>query len=227
MRLRYSPFSPFARKVLVAALEIGCAPRLRLVPADVWAQDTNIHDDNPIGKVPALVSGDGTFVGSTLICEYLDSLHHGPKLIPPAGSARWAVLCRHALADGIMEAAVAHVVERLRRPESARWDGWLLRQEGKILRALAVLERGEFARAFDLASLTLACALAYLDFRLPRLGWREHCPTLVSWFDVVAERASMRSTTPERLSELASGPTLSLAATPIRAGLSDSNPGAT
>jgi glutathione S-transferase len=226
MRLRYSPFSPFARKVLVAAFEIGCAPRLKLVPADVWAEDTDIHDDNPIGKVPALISGDGTFVGSTLICEYLDSLHQGPKLIPPAGCSRWTVLCRHALADGIMEAAVAHVVERLRRPEKARWDGWLLRQEGKILCTLAVLERSKPACAFDLANLTLACALAYLDFRLPRLEWRAHYPTLAAWLDVAAERASMRATTPGHLSELASGQTMSLATAASPAELSGSTPGA-
>src|SRR5712691_7789746 len=89
LRLRYSSASPFARKVRVVAAELGLSGRIELAVCDVWAPDSDIAADNPLGKVPALVTGDGTFIGSTLCCEYLDSLHAGPPLIPRETNARW------------------------------------------------------------------------------------------------------------------------------------------
>jgi glutathione S-transferase len=80
--LRYSPASPFVRKVVVFAHETGLADRIELVPTDVWAPDSNIFRDNPLGKVPALVSDDGTFIGSALCCDDLETLHGGSRLIP-------------------------------------------------------------------------------------------------------------------------------------------------
>ena len=173
MKLRYSNASPFVRKVLVFAHEAGLAQHIKLVPTDVWAADTDIARDNPLGKVPTLVTADGTFIGSTLCCEYLDSLHPGPPLLPHETKARWRVLQRHALADGIIEAAVAHVVETLRRPAALIYPGTLERQEEKIQRALDAIE-GEVAAfdGIDLSSITLGCALGYLDFRLGALNWR-------------------------------------------------------
>ncbi len=133
-RLRYSPASPFARKVRVAAIELGLSNRIELVPSDVWAPDSDIARDNPLGKVPVLVTPDGTFIGSTLCCQYLDSLGAEPRLVP-ATAARWRVLQLHALADGIMEAAVAQVTEELRRPAQFVYAGFVERQWDKIRRA--------------------------------------------------------------------------------------------
>src|ERR1700730_12676674 len=90
--LRYSPASPFVRKVLVFAHETGLADRIELVPTDVWAADSNLFRDNPLGQVPALVSDDGTFIGSALCWDYLDTLHCGSRLIPAVPRERWPVL---------------------------------------------------------------------------------------------------------------------------------------
>jgi glutathione S-transferase len=198
MRLRYSNASPFVRKVLVFAHETGLAQNIELVLTDVWAADTDIARDNPLGKVPTLVTADGAFIGSALCCEYLDSLHAGPPLIPRQSPARWQVLQRHALADGIIEAAVAHVVETLRRPAALVYSGTLERQQEKIQRALDVIEHDVPAYGtIDLASVTLGCALGYLDFRHGDLRWRTDRPKLTVWYSQFETRTSMIATVPK------------------------------
>lgn len=197
MKLRYSRASPFVRKVLVCAHELGLAGQIDLVPTDVWAPDTDVTQDNPLGKVPVLVTDQGAFIGSTLCCEYLDSLHAGQPLLPRESQMRFSVLRRHALADGMMEAAVAHVVETLRRPRQFVDPAMLARQRGKIERTLDVLERDVAAfRGIDLASITLGCALGYLDFRHQPLDWRNGRPGLAHWSADFETRPSMRATRP-------------------------------
>lgn len=196
--LRYSALSPFVRKVLVAGHETGTIDRIALIATDVWSPETDIAADNPLGKVPALRTPDGPIVGSTLICEYLDGLGGAPILLPAARDARWTILAAHGVADGVMEAAVAHVVERLRRPPERQWDGWLVRQEQKIGRGLDHLASLPAAgrTGVDLFTITLACSLAYLDRRLPALGWRDRHPGLAVWQEDFAQRPSMIATRP-------------------------------
>jgi len=90
MKLRHSPTSPFVRKVMVTLHETGLIGRVELVPTNVWDPATDLGEENPVGKVPALIADDGTvYVESVMICEYLDSLHDGPKMYPAQGPARW------------------------------------------------------------------------------------------------------------------------------------------
>jgi glutathione S-transferase len=196
--LRYSPASPFVRKVLVFAHETGLAERIEPVPTDVWAPDSNIFRDNPLGKVPALVSDDGTFIGSALCCDYLDTLHGGSRLIPAEPRERWPALQLHALADGIMEAAVARVAEELRRPKTMVFQGNIDRQAQKIRHAFDAIERiaAALGERVALATITLGCALGYLDFRLPLLAWCTEHPALAIWDSVFAARPAMKATKP-------------------------------
>src|SRR5476651_883805 len=136
LKLWYSPASPFVRKVLVFAYEAGLADSIALVSGDVWAPEPEITKDNPLGKVPALVTPDGVFAGSYLCCEYLDSLHAGARLIPSDPRERWPALQLHAFADGIIEAAVASIAEQLRRPKEFVYQGMVDRQRAKIDRTL-------------------------------------------------------------------------------------------
>lgn len=201
MKLRYSPTSPFVRKVVVAAHEAGVAARIAREPTDVWANDA-ILVDNPLGKVPALVTDDGVFVGSFACCDYLQALPGARRLIPDHGAARWRVMQMHGLADGAMEAAVAYVIETLRRPEPFIYPGALDRQIGKIVRTIAALEiRADdlepHATAPDLGAITTACTLAYLDFRLAgKIDWRAQAPRLAAFYAPFAQRSSMRDTAP-------------------------------
>lgn len=199
LKLRYAKTSPFVRKVLVFADESGIADRIELRPADVWGDEAEIARDNPLGKVPALVTDDGTFVGSFACCEYLDRRNGGPRLIPDEPKARWRVMQIHGLADGLMEAAVAHVIESLRRPKEFVFDGYLQRQRGKMERALAALEArvGDLA-GIDLGSITTACALGYLDLRFAdSLDWRAQAPQLAAWHLGFSKRPSMQKTRPD------------------------------
>ena len=199
MKLRYAKTSPFVRKVLVFADEVGMADRIELAPTDVWRADSDIARDNPLGKVPALVTREGTFVGSFACCDYLDRRNGAPRLIPDETKARWRVMQVHGLADGLMEAAVTYVIENIRRPQEYVYPAYLDRQVGKMLGALDALEaRGADLAAVDLSSITTACALGYLDFRFPdSLDWRARAPGLAKWYADFAKRPSMQKTRPD------------------------------
>jgi len=195
-RLLYTPMSPFARKVRVAAIETGLDAQISLVEADVWDPKSQTGRDAPLGQVPVLLGGPEPLPGSALICDFLDSLNTGAKLVPTEPQARWKVLASLALADGVMTAAVAHTVERKRRPAEYLWPQWLERQEQKIARALTCLESRELNadKPADLFTVTLGCALAYLDFRLPEFDWRAANPRLRHWLADFEQRPSMQMT---------------------------------
>ena len=61
MKLYYSATSPFVRKCLVAAHELGLRDRIELVPANAHpvTRDRALVALNPLGQVPTLVTDDG------------------------------------------------------------------------------------------------------------------------------------------------------------------------
>ena len=114
MKLRYSPTSPYVRKVMVTAFETGLHDRIERVPTDIREPRPDFLADNPLGKVPTLITDDGVpLFNSRVICEYLDSLHDGHKLFPTEVPARWRTLRLMALADGILDAGVLRRMETL------------------------------------------------------------------------------------------------------------------
>lgn len=201
MTLYHSPASPFVRKVLVLLHETGQTERVALhsVQLTPVAPSADVLRDNPAGKIPALQLADGTVLhDSRVILDYLDSQHVGEPLIP-TGGARWRRLTLASLADAILDAAVLLRYETFLRPEDKRWDQWQAAQQEKIERALAYFESeclAELASRFDIAAIGLACALGYLDFRQPQLGWRERNPGLAAWYADVSQRPSMTATVP-------------------------------
>ena len=196
LKLWYSPASPFVRKVMVFAHESGLADSLELVTGDIWAPDSAILKDNPLGKVPALLTPDGVFPGSYLCCEYLDSKHGGARLIPAEPHERWPVMQLYAFADGILDAAVAFVVEKVRRPKEFVYQGTLDRQQGKIAGALDRIASLPLPAGVDISTITLGVALGYLDFRMPELAWRNNRPALAKWYETFSQRKSMLATVP-------------------------------
>ena len=102
MKLTFSPNSPFARKVRIAANELGLIDKIELVPATVAPTQPNekyAHDISPLRKLPALILDDGqVIVDSYVIVEYLDELAGG-KLIPASGAKRWQVDASAGYAD--------------------------------------------------------------------------------------------------------------------------------
>lgn len=196
--LRYAKTSPFVRKVLVLADEAGLRDRITLQPTDPWAADTDLAADNPVGKVPAMRTPDGVFIGSFACCDWLDQQHGGEALIPRRGPERWRAMQLHSLADGALDAALGAVIERLRRPKELVWPGWIDRQTSKLHAALAALEgRADELGPVDIASITTGCLLGYLDLRFADLGWRGSAPELARFYERFSQRPSMQATRPD------------------------------
>jgi glutathione S-transferase len=200
MKLLYSPTSPFVRKVLIAAHELGLADRLTLETVTVTpvSQNPEVAASNPLTKVPTLVLDDGSALfDSRVIVAYLDTLT-GRALCPAAGPDRWRVQTELAQAHGLMEASLLARYETFLRPQPLRWDDWTAGQMGKVRRALDAFEGSERRAGDDLtiADVGLACGLGYLDFRFPDEDWRKARPRLAEFHAAIAERASYRATDP-------------------------------
>lgn len=202
MTLYYSAASPFARKVMLLLHETGQTDRVSLKPVTVTpvSPDAQVCHDNPCGKIPALrLADDNVIHDSRVILDYLDHQHVGNPLIPRDGFARWRRLTLASLADAILDAAVLIRYETYLRPEAKRWTDWQDSQGEKIFRSLSYFETEavtELSSNFDIAAISLAAALGYLDFRQPDLGWRSSFPRLANWFYEISERPSMKETMP-------------------------------
>ena len=192
MRLHYNAASPYVRKVMAVAIETGLKQRLeptqrKMTPVK---PDPDVVRDNPLGKVPCLVADDGAVLyDSRVICEYLDSLHAGPKMFP-AGAPRWPALRSQATADGILDAALLARYETFLRPEERRWPEWIEGQKQKFRRALDSLDREalSFGDTVDIGTISIGCALGYLDFRHEARAWRAGRPALAAWEARFADR---------------------------------------
>lgn len=207
MKLYHALPSPFVRKVRIAAMELGLADDIELLPIAVapgMENDDYAAKGNPLRKIPALELSNGTVLfDSGVICEYLDARAGGGRILPGGGEARWEMLRNHALASGICDAAVLVRYETFLRPEEYRWSTWTEDQWGKIDGALAWFENNPAAAGdsepemLNLAQIAIGCALGYLDFRYDERNWRGSYPALAAWFEKVAKRPSFTETAPE------------------------------
>ncbi len=185
--LRSSGASPFVRKVRIAAAMLGLDGQIEVVEADTTNPDDTLRTQNPLGKIPALVTDEGDVIyDSAVILEYLDWRAGGGKIIPSEPVLRFQSLTREALADGICEAAVLLRYETVWREPEHRSQKWLDYQGEKIARALAVFEADPPEEISDVATIALASALGYLDLRFGG-EWRAGHPKLVGWLDAFAE----------------------------------------
>jgi glutathione S-transferase len=199
MKLRYSPTSPFVRKVTVTALETGLHDRIERIPTDTREPGADFISDNPLGKVPTLITDDGLpLFDSRVICEYLDSLHAGARLFPPEGAARWRTLSLMAVADGVMDAGVLCRAETL-RPDREQSSAWMERQKGKVQRGLDALAGAvpSFNENLTIGQITIGCCLGWLDFRFPEEDWRIGRAILADWYSSFMLRPSMLATVPK------------------------------
>lgn len=201
MKLYYSATSPFVRKVLIAAREIGVLDRITSVPTAVMPTQPNLDlaKQNPLMKLPTLVTDDGEVLyESSLICQYLDAQYGGNKLVPGPGKNRWRVLRLEALADGVTDAGILlRYEEAVRKPEQRHPD-WIMGQTTKVKNGLDALERNIdwLAGDLNLGQIAVACALGWLEFRKPIGDNRNGRPRLFAWYDEFAKRPSMQETQP-------------------------------
>jgi glutathione S-transferase len=203
MKLIGSVPSPYVRKVRVVMAEKKL--EYEFVQEDVWASDSTITSSNPLGKVPCLVmEGGEALFDSRVIVEYLDTLSPVGKLIPPSGRERTEVKIWEALADGLLDAAITARLEAHwpGRSEAERSQVWIDRHLGKVHDSLVAMSQGLGDKPYccgthlNLSDLAVGCALGYLDFRFPLIGWRDDYANLAVLQEKLAQRASFMETLP-------------------------------
>ena len=200
MKLLSSPTSPYVRKVRIVMIEKKLDYQSE--NAHVWEPDTRIQEHNPLGKVPCLVTDDGSALfDSRVSVEYLDTLSPVGSLIPKGGRERAAVKCWEALADGTLDAAVT-IVKELLRPETQQSPEWIERQYGKIDAALSAMETSLGDQSFcmgisyTLADIAVGCVLGYMDLRFAHIDWRSTHPNLARLNKKLTARQSFIDTAP-------------------------------
>jgi glutathione S-transferase len=203
MKLIGSLTSPYVRKVRVVMAEKKLD--YAFIQEDVWSADTTVSQSNPLGKVPCLVmEGGEALFDSRVIVEYLDTLSPVGKLIPAVGRERAEVKTWEALADGLLDAAIAARLEATwaGRTKAQRSKAWIDRNLEKVHAALQAMAKGLGDKPYcsgihmTLSDIAVGVALGYLDFRFPEIAWRETHPNLHKLHDKLAQRASFIDSAP-------------------------------
>ena len=197
MKLYITGPSPFARKCRIVAREKGLIDRIKEVAVDPYANAPELLAANPVVQVPTLIAEDGLPVSdSPVICEYLDALGSGPRLMPADGPERLAVRRMETQANAALEMGVKLLLE-LRRPGSERSPSWIDRWTENMGRALDALEaaRPDAAR-LDMGVITAGVAVAWIGFRHPGFDWRAGRPNLVALHEAIETRPSFAETRP-------------------------------
>jgi glutathione S-transferase len=201
MKLTFSPASPFARKVRIAAIELGLVDKIQFVPTTVAPGTPNeeyskIH---PLKKLPVLILDNGeVIVDSYVIVEYLDELAGGGKLIPASGAVRWKVKSDHSLSQGMLDSMLLCRYENMVRPEALRWKAWSDDHWNRAWKGMARFEQQPemLSRLFDISQIALVCVLGYADFRFADCGWRKAYPKLDAFHQKMLERPSVKISLP-------------------------------
>jgi glutathione S-transferase len=195
MKLYISTPSPFARKCRIVARERGVA--VTETVADPYADDPALLVANPIVQVPTLIAMDGLPISdSPVICEYLDGLGSGPRLLPVDGPERLRVRRIETLGNALLDQGVKRLLE-LRRPESERSPSWIARWTAGMHRTLDVLEGADLrADPLDMGVITVGVAVTWISFRHPDIDWKSGRPNLVALQAALEVRASFRDTVP-------------------------------
>jgi glutathione S-transferase len=197
VKLCFSPTSPYVRKVRACAITRGIDRLIELVPTDANASLPAFVAINPLSKVPALVTDDGVALfDSPVICEYLDSVGDALPMFPQNGSQRWRALRFQAMGDGILDASVPRRGEMMKPQDEGR-AAWIARQKAAVDRTVDALEADPPHRAIDIGSITVGCALGYLDFRFSAQPWRPGHPKLAAWYEVFAQNPGIADTVPK------------------------------
>ncbi|QIR25513.1 glutathione S-transferase [Kluyvera genomosp. 3] len=201
MKLVGSYTSPFVRKISVLLLEKGIA--FDFINEQPYSADTGVAQYTPLGKVPALVTDDGEcWYDSPIIAQYIELLGVAPQMVPSDPQQALRIRQLEALADGIMDAGLASVREQA-RPAAQQSEEEVLRQREKISRSLDALEGylndGTLkADELNLATIAIACAIGYLNFRRIAPGWCVDRPQLVKLAETLFLRESFARTEPPK-----------------------------
>jgi glutathione S-transferase len=179
MKLTFSPASPFARKVRIAAIELGLADKIEFVSAAVAPGQANedYQRITPLKKLPVLITNDGEVIlDSYVIVEYLNETAGG-SLIPGYGPARWQAKTDHSLINGMLDSMLLCRYEKMVRPQGLQWQAWYDDHWNRAWSGMARFEnRPEVLNgAFGISQIGLVCVLGYADFRFAACRRRKDC----------------------------------------------------
>ncbi|TMU17618.1 glutathione S-transferase [Halomonas sp. ATBC28] len=197
MELYLNATSPYARLVRIVLLEKGLMDAVTLKWCDPWADDVDLLKANPAGRIPVLVTEEGTTLSeSMLIAVYLDSVSPNKPMIPTAGLGE--VLHLAGLGQNLMDAAFNTVIARKHYGNGIDDSELGQRRSRAIQRLLKQLdgELGEKLQAstINLGHIATAVAMDYLAFRLPEVSWKKDYPQLLAWHASVTARESFQQT---------------------------------
>ncbi|TAI66452.1 glutathione S-transferase family protein [Bradyrhizobium sp. Leo170] len=201
MKLTFAPASPFARKVRIAAIELGLIDQIELVATAVVPGQANEEYSriNPLKKLPVLILDNGdAILDSYVVVEYLDELAGGGKLLPLSGPTRWRVKSEHSMLQGMLDSMLLCRYEKFARPEGTHWNAWLDDHWNRAWCGFAHFARQPtlMSRPFDVVAISLICALGYADYRFPDCGWRSAFPELNEFARALADRPSVKVSAP-------------------------------
>ena len=201
MKLTFSPASPFARKVRIAAIELGLVDKIEFVPATVVPGQANDEYKriNPLKKLPALIVDNGeVIVDSYVIVEYLDELAGGGKLIPASGPNRWRVKSDYSMLQGMLDSMLLCRYENVVRPQGLQWQAWSDDHWNRAWSGMGRFDKQTdvLARPLDIVQIALICVLGYADFRFADCGWRKAFPNLDAFHEKMLSRPSVKISVP-------------------------------
>lgn len=197
MELYLNATSPYARLVRIVLIEKGLANTVVLKWCDPWADDAALLKVNPAGRIPALVTEEGTRLSeSMLIAVYLDGMCPDNPMLP--ASHLGEVLHLAGLGQSLMDAAFTTVIARKHYGKEIDESELGQRRSRAIQRLLSQLgselHQKQLTSPVNLGEITTAVALDYLAFRLPAVSWKEEHPQLRAWHAVVTARSSFQQT---------------------------------
>jgi glutathione S-transferase len=201
MKLAFSPGSPFARKVRIAAIELGLIDKIELFTTTVAPGQPNPEYSKiyPMKKLPALILGNGDIiVDSYVIVEYLDELAGGGKLIPTSGPTRWKVKSDHSMLQAMLDSMLLCRYEKMVRPQGLQWQGWSDDHWNRAWTGMAHFENQPdmLSRPLDISQIALVCVLGYADYRFADCGWRKAYPKLDAFHEKMLQRPSVKISVP-------------------------------
>ncbi|KJC51468.1 glutathione S-transferase [Bradyrhizobium sp. LTSP849] len=200
MKLSFSAASPFARKVRIAAIELGLIDKIEFTPATVAPGQANEDYSRitPLKKLPVLITNDGDVIlDSYVIVEYLNEMAGG-SLIPDYGPQRWKTKTNHSLINGMLDSLLLCRYERMVRPQGLQWQAWSDDHWNRAWTGMARFEKmpDVLNGPFDISQIGLVCVLGYADFRFADCGWRKAYPKLDAFHQKMLERPSVKISVP-------------------------------
>jgi len=208
MKLYSTDWSPWVRKVRIAAIERGIDDQIELIPANIGFADKTlktVESDlvkyNPSGRVPTLVTQDGNYIfDSTVIVHYLDEIGDSESIIPRDIDKKIYSLKINALVDEVID-SLRHITFENKKDISLRLPDWMEALDKKVRRGIDVLKE-EFKNfsskdvsVLNLADISLIILLGSIK-RNPNSIYKNLSVQLDTWYEEMQDRVSVKDTNP-------------------------------